>query len=73
MYRKNMSHETPCALTLDHLGLHISISSVLDFTQELKQGDLPMFSFSLPYRLTQTHPSAISLNVPPWDSISCPL
>ena len=49
MCRKNMSHETLCALTLDHLGLHISISSVLDFTQELKQGDLHLFSFSLPY------------------------
>lgn len=38
-----------CALTPDHLGLQISISSMLDFTQELKQGASILFSFSLPY------------------------
>lgn len=46
---KNMSHEILCVLTLDHLGLQISISSMLDFTQEHKQGDLRLFSFSLTY------------------------
>ena len=38
-----------CALTPDHLSLQVSISSMLDFTQELKLGASHLFSFSLPY------------------------